>query len=251
MTGEPASPKPKPGSGCKWPSIALIAVTGIISITVLRSCEKLKDIVDAWTSAFGHSTITESFHENIRKVVGTKGDILELATLEADETFARMDAKTTAWNMIYLGTTVSEIRAPAVYRYHLKLSDEWQVTQNGDTCLVVAPVIRPSLPPAIRTDKMEKKSDAGWARFNAAKNLNDLEKSITPMLERRAGNPTHIDQIREPARKAVAEFVKAWAINVRTEAAGIRHIVVVFADEAAARNEEKLQQLPATLDLVP
>ena len=250
MSDEPASPKLS--GGCyKWPSIALVAITGIVCLTLLQSCDRLKAMVDAWTAAFGQTTITESFRENIRKVTGTKGDILELATLEADETFTRMDAKTTAWNLVYLGTTVSEIRAPAVYRYHLKLSDEWQVTQNEDTVVVVAPVIRPSLPPAIRTDKMEKKSAAGWARFNAAQNMGELEKSITPMLERRAGNPTHIDQVREPARKAVAEFVKVWALNNPSQKPDIRHIVIVFADEPAAKTPETLQKLPATLDLVP
>ena len=250
MTAEPASPKLS--GGClKWPSIALVAITCVVCFTLLRSCDRLKAMVDAWAGAVGHTTITESFRETIRKVTGTKGDILELATLEADETFTRMDARTTAWNLVYLGTTISEIRAPAVYRYHLKLSDDWQVTQNGDTCLVVAPIIRPSLPPAIRTDKMEKKSEAGWARFNAAQNLNELEKSITPMLERRAGNTTHISQVREPARKAVAEFVKTWALNTKSPTTQIRHIVVVFADESAGQTPEALQQRPVTLDLVP
>ena len=250
MVDEPASPKLS--GGCyKWPSIALIAITGIVCFTLLRSCDRIKAMVDAWTSAFGETTITDSFRENIRKVTGTKGDILELATLEADETFTRMDARTTAWNLVYLGTTVSEIKAPAVYRYHLKLSDDWQVTQNGDTFLVVAPLIRPSLPPAIRTDKMEKKSAAGWARFNSAQNLTELEKSITPMLERRAGNPTHIDEIRESARKAVAEFVKTWALSSKTQPPEVRHIVVVFVDEADAKKPEALQQRPVTLDVVP
>ena len=78
-------------------------------------------------------TITDLFQENIRKVTGTQGDILEVATLEADETFTRMDAKTLAWNLVYLGTTISEIRAPAIYRYHLKISDKWTLTTNGRT----------------------------------------------------------------------------------------------------------------------
>jgi hypothetical protein len=247
MFKPPASPKLS--GGClKWPSIALIVITAILCGTALKGCDRLKAIVDAWTSAFGRSDISTSFRENIRKVSATHGDILELATVEADETFTRMDAKNIVWDLIYLGTTVSEIRAPAVYRYHLKLSDGWQISQHEDTCVVIAPVIRPSLPPAIRTDKMEKKTQAGWGRFNAAENLQLLEQSITPVLERRAGNATHLDQIREPARQATAEFVKTWVVK---DMPSVTRIVVVFADEPAAQAPQELRARPATLNLVP
>lgn len=244
-----SSASPKPSGGClKWPSIALIAVTALLCFTALKGCDRLKAMVDALTSTLGRSDITTSFRESIRKVSATRGDILELATVEADETFTRMDAKSIAWDLIYLGTTVSEIRAPAVYRYHLKLSDDWQISRHEDACVVVAPVIRPSLPPAIRTDKMEKKTQAGWGRFNATENLRLLEQSITPVLERRAGNPSHLDQIREPARQAAAEFVKTWVVK---DMPTVTRIVVVFADEPAAQAPQDLQSRPTTLKLVP
>ena len=248
-----AAPPPPPArtSGClKWPSIAAVLIVGIVSLTVLRGLDRFGSLLGFLGNAGGKQTITESFHENIRKVAGTQGDILELATLEADETFTRMDAKTVAWNLVYLGTTVSEIRAPAVYRYHLKLSDKWAVTTQDSTCVVIAPAIRPSLPPAIRTDKMEKKSEAGWGRFNAAENLAELEKSITPTLERRAGNSTHIDSIREPARLAVTKFVKAWLLTHQQQS-GIDKIVVLFPDEPAAKDCSAARQAAVPLSLVP
>jgi hypothetical protein len=237
-------------AGClKWPSIAAVLIVGLLCLTILRSVDKLGSTLGFLHGAGTQQTVVDSFRENVRQVTGTQGDILELATLEADETFTRMDSKSLAWKMIDLGTTISEIRAPAVYRYHLKLSDQWTVNTQGRTCVIIAPKILPTLPPAIRTDRMEKKSQAGWARFNSAENLSELEKSITPTLERRAGNPTHIASIREPARLAVAQFAKAWLLRHQEQLA-IDKIVVAFIDEPAAKDAAAISKLPTTLDLV-
>ena len=237
-------------SGClKWPSIALVLIVLIVSLAVMRSCDQLRDVLSGLQKVMGAGVkedITASFRENLLKITATKGDILEVATVEMDETFTRMNMKTLAWNLVYLGTTISEVRVPAVYRYHIKLSDDWKVTVEGDRCLVIAPIIRPSQPPAIRTEKMEKKSVAGWARFDAAQNMTELEKSITPSLEARAGNTSHIDRVRDPARKAVAEFVKTWLLSNPKQ--DVKHITIVFADEPAAK-DAKLVPPMATLDV--
>lgn len=239
-------------SGClKWPSIALVLMVLIVSLAVMRSCDQLRDVLSGLQKVMGAGVkedITTSFRENLLKITATKGDILEVATVEMDETFTRMNMKTLAWNLFYLGTTISEVRVPAVYRYHIKLSDDWKVTVEGDRCLVIAPIIRPSQPPAIRTEKMEKKSVAGWARFDAAQNMTELEKSITPSLESRAGNKSHIDRVRDPARKAVAEFVKTWLLSNPKQ--NVKHITIIFADEAAAK-DAKLVPQAATLDVQP
>jgi hypothetical protein len=80
---------------------------------------------------------------------------------------------------------------------------------------------------------MEKKSEAGWLRFNAAENLAALEKELTPTLEKRAGNKAHLDQVREVARKSVAEFVKAWLLTEgKIHQEDVRSITVIFSDEA-------------------
>lgn len=240
------------GSGClKWPSIALVLTVLIVSLTALKSCDALRETLAGIQKLVGggvQQDITTSFRENLLKITATKGDILEVATVEMDETFTRMNMKTLAWNLVYLGTTVSEVRVPAVYRYHIKLSDDWKVNVEGDRCLVIAPQIRASQPPAIRTEKMEKKSVAGWARFDAAQSMTELEKSITPSLESRAGNASHIDRVRDPARKAVAEFVKTWLLsNPKQE---VKHITVIFADEPGAK-DAKLAPQAATLDVQP
>jgi hypothetical protein len=82
---------------------------------------------------------------------------------------------------------------------------------------------------------MEKKSEAGWLRFNAAENLTTLEKELTPTLEKRAGNKAHLDSIREAARKSVAEFVKKWLLDSSSNGSSekpVRSITVIFPDDA-------------------
>ena len=250
MSERPATSSPR--SGClKWPSIALVLIVLIISLALMRCCDQLREVLTGLqivTGAGVKQDITSSFRENLVKITATQGDILEVATVEMDETFTRMNMKTLAWNLVYLGTTISEVRVPAVYRYHIQLSGDWKVTLEGDQCLVIAPSIRPSLPPAIRTEKMEKKSVAGWARFDAAQNMSELEKSITPSLEKRAGSASHIDRVRDPARKAVAEFVKTWLLSHSKQ--DVKHITILFADEPAAK-DAKLAPPTATLEVQP
>ena len=197
---------------------------------------------------FQKQSITEAFRENVKRIASSHGDVLELATLDTEETVTKYDTKT-LFDAIYLGTTVAEIRAMVVYRYHLKLSDEWNLKVENGRCVVVAPAIRPSLPPAIRTETMEKKSEAGWLRFNASENLAQLEKEMTSILERRASVPGKIKHVREASRLSVAKFVQHWVLKERKEQGEIREIVVIFSDEPAAANPAEALKQPATLGL--
>jgi hypothetical protein len=187
-----------------------------------------------WSSGWSQQQITQSFRENLRLLSPTQGDVLELATLEMEETATSMDHRS-LFDMISLGTTVSEIKVPVVYRYHLKLSDSWQLNVKEGHCVVVAPVIRPSLPPAIRTDQMEKKTSAGWARFNAQEHLAALEKNLTPMAEKRASSEGKMKQIKDASRQAVAKFVQQWFLQQQQWSKDKIHTITVhFADEPAA-----------------
>ena len=112
-----------------------------------------KQIPDA-AEKFKTGTITHTFIEHIPEVSSTNGDVLELTTSRSDEIFSRSDSKKIAWDTIYLGTTVSEIRVPATFRYHIRLSDPWRLAAKDKVCIVLAPAIRPSLPTAIDTSQM-------------------------------------------------------------------------------------------------
>jgi hypothetical protein len=192
------------------------------------AAEKAEEIAGRFMSG----NITKTFEAAIPEVFSTGGGNLELATAEKIETFRTHDDRLVLWDSVWLGTTVSEIRVPVTYRYHLRLSEPWQLEVSNQTCIVVAPPIRPSLPPAIHTDRMEKKSEAGWARFNASVQMTELERGITPTLRHYAGDHRHINLVREECRKTVAEFVKTWLLKEehwRTDR--FSAIKVVFSDE--------------------
>ncbi|MEE8522930.1 MAG: hypothetical protein V3T72_03280, partial [Thermoanaerobaculia bacterium] len=131
-----------------------------------------------------------------------------------------------------LGTTVTEVRVPVTYRYHLRLSDPWRLEVSEHTCIVYAPEIRPTLPPAIHTEGMQRHLDESWLRFDGAEQMEALEKSITPRLRQMAGDPRHVALVREQSRKTVAEFVRNWLLQEQHwRDDRFRVIKVIFPDE--------------------
>lgn len=244
------STAPRRRSGCfTFVFLTLLAVLllgGIVAWKLVDTGFGLKWLAEN----LQQQTISEAFRENVKRISSTNGDVLELATLDMEEAITRFDTKT-LFDTIYLGTTESEIRAMVVYRYHLKLSDDWKLAVENGRCVVIAPAIRPSLPPAIRTDTVEKKSAAGWMRFNAAQNLVDLEKEMTSILTRRAAGPSKIRHVREAARQSVAQFVQQWILNGHKHQpeGEIQDIVVIFPDEVAATDPAEARKQSATLRL--
>jgi hypothetical protein len=61
-----------------------------------------------------------------------------------------------------------------------------------------------------------------------------LERSITPTLTARAGEAEHIALVREPCRRRVAEFVRAWLLREdQWRDDRFAAVTVTFADEPA------------------
>lgn len=230
-------------------TVVIIAVLALVAY--LKTARGLKDSVDKVFSAapeiarnFITGNITTTFRESIPHITSTQGDVLELAVFRCDETFKRTDEKWTGWGWVYLGTTVAEIRVPVSFRYHLRLSDPWRLAARDRVCLVLAPRIRPSLPPAIHTAEMERRAESGWARFDKNDQLDELERSMTPTLEQRARDPAHIQLVREACRQSVAAFVKKWLLREgQWRSDRFTSIVVVFPDEASVSTDQDLLQL--------
>jgi len=247
----PAAPAHGPWAAWRWP-LVVIAVALFALIAFIVSLKTTKQVYDETmdragrgidkaaaaardiAARFQRGTITETFTAAIPRLQDTGMGNLELATAEATESFTRADSKTIAWDLLYLGTTETEIKVPVTYRYHLRLADRWRLDVSNQTCVVYAPAIQPSLPPAIHTDRMEKKSERGWARFNVGEQMNQLEQSITPTLRRYAGDPRHMRMVRETCRMTVAEFVKNWLLQEDHWRQDRFHsIKVIFPDETA------------------
>lgn len=190
---------------------------------------------------FQEGRITTTFIEGLPDAASTQGNILELAISENQEFFRREDSKLTLWGYLDLGTTVSEVRVPVTFRYHLRLTDPWRLSVRGNVCVVAAPRVRASLPPAIHTDRMEKSTSSGWGRFNKGENLAELERGLTPMLEERASDPRHLRLVREECRKSVAEYVRNWlAREDQWRRDRFTAVVVVFEDELPPGKEAPL-----------
>lgn len=187
-----------------------------------RSAEKFKT-----------GTITETFHAEFPVFHSAGFGRLEVGVSEATETFKKSDVRKAVWDWVYLGETIAEIKVPVTYRYHLDLGEDWALAVADKTCIVRAPALKPSLPVAIHTDRMEKQSASGWARFDGSDQLEALQRTITPTLNQNASTPEHINNIREAARDVVARFVRAWLMREEQwNDDKLTSIIVIFADES-------------------
>ena len=209
-----------------------------------QGAKNFADFARDIATRFNRGIHEESRTEGLTKVDGKLG--LELATSEVVENFRDSDKKYTAW-FVYLGETSYEINVPATFRYHLDPVGKWEIRVKDQACFVIAPPIQPSLPVAIDTARIEKRGSNGWARFDKPDKLDELERKITPELAVRAGDRAHIDQVRDQARRSVAQFVRTWLLHEdmwRSDA--FTSVVVVFADEVS-----QTEQRPPTVTLEP
>jgi hypothetical protein len=172
--------------------------------------------------------ITTTAHAERVVVMPTAGGRLEVAAVHARETFARSDPRLLL-GRIDLGTTVSEVRVDATYRFHVGMQWAWPLRVVGKTCLVRAGAVEPTLPVAFDTATVERRTSSGWARFDKRENLRALESSLTQLLAERA--PLYRDRAREAGRGVVEAFVLEWLVRERQWARDPEHRVVVLFDE--------------------
>jgi hypothetical protein len=247
---DPIPRRPSTASTVAW---ALVALAGLGLVGYLATLYGARNAAKSAmegaagiAARFKTGTITTTFTERLPEVRATRGDILEVATYRGQEELRREDSLNTFWDMVPLGTTVSVIRVPATFRFHIRLSDPWRLAARDHVCIVRAPAIRPSQPPAIHTDAMEKSTESGWARFNKADNLEILERSLTPELERRASALARQALVREACRTAVAEFVKTWLLKEdHWRRDRFSTVIVLFPDEARDDSDEALRATAA------
>ena len=253
----PSEDSHAPSSGFsqwRWPVVILTIATmvlvayiysiktakGVAENTIRNTQETIRNIGEsAITIAenFQQSKITHTFAEFLPEANDAGEGRLEVATLENTKIFKRTNKRTILWDKISLGTTVTEIRVPATFRYHLKLADRWKLEVRDQQCFVIAPMMLPTTPVAIHTDKIEKRSERGWARFNKDDQMDALMKTITPRLTSQASSDSHVNLVREHARKTVAEFVRQWLMKEdHWREDRFRTITVIFADEAEAQD---------------
>ena len=214
-------------------------VTGTASIAVIAALAYaakrhalLKQGDSEAPKQFTNENITASFVAAIPSI--TRELNLEVATATQTETFTQTSRRTLLWGWLDLGSSVVQVRVPVTYRYHIPLREPWELRVREQTVIVRAPLLRPSLPPAIHIDQIERLTVRGWCRGSPRALLQRLERQITPMLSEYAANPKQLNQVREASRLSVAEFVRLWLEREgQWQPGGFTAIQVQFADEAA------------------
>jgi hypothetical protein len=258
-----ASPAPThgrrmPGTAF-WVFLTFVVGALIVYLSFLRQVERTVDkttgtvdkVIDTAKGAavelvklFQPEEVIKTFHEwrELTVASGT-GSHLEIATAEASERFSRTTNFEVFGKKLPMSTSVSEITVPATYRFHIDLNDDWNLTSDGKRLVVRAPRVRPTLPVAFDTGRVEKKTSSGWVRWDADDDLADLEKGITGELAIRAADPDTIAKIEDEGRIAVARFVRTWLLTREAWGDGrFEEIVVIFEGE-----EESPDVLPQTL----
>jgi hypothetical protein len=134
-----------------------------------------------------------------------------------------------------------QVQVPVTYRYHPRLRDAWHLEIKHRRLIVHAPVVRPSLPPAIHTDQLTTLAVRGWARGSTNGLLTELQQSLTPTLSQFAGDGRHLELVRPQCRASVSEFVRLW-LEREGQATRITAITVIFADEPLKQLTTKNQK---------
>ncbi len=142
----------KPVHILRWPAVILLL--GLVAYLAMYQIGKTlgdsgraatqavrdlgENVVDI-ASAFRTGTITNTFISAIPSFAPDSGARLELVAFEAVETLRSTDELRVAWDLIPLGTTITEIRVPVTYRYHLRLDEPWLLEVEDQSCFVHAP----------------------------------------------------------------------------------------------------------------
>ena len=192
---------------------------------------------------FGIPAVQASHESRDMVVMRTPGGLLEVSTISAEERFDSTTSHTILG--VPVGKTVAQIKVPAVYRYHIPLAKDWKLRVTGDTLVVMAPAVRPSLPVAIDTGKLEAFSTGLWSPLTGTEAVRSLQKSITATLATKAATPQLILLQRDSARQTVSEFVQKWVVDqARWKDAKAPTVLVFFEDEFLGRKAAPLLSGP-------
>jgi hypothetical protein len=199
-------------------------------------------------SRLWRQTVTESFRSRTLRIQATRGNLLEVAVARNTETLSRRSDLRWPGSDVVIPFTEgeTEIRVPAVFRYHVALDGSWQVRLERDGTLdVVAPPLQPTLPVAFDSSGWTTRSGGGvFSVFRLGQEAAALNGAVTRTLAERAIATAGRDEVREAGRRSVAGFVRDWvAEEGQWGGDRVAAIRVRFPDETGSPAAE----IPATL----
>lgn len=199
---------------------AFLIASLVINAILFAQWNRIERTHEQWGASIDHV-----------EVIRTKGGLLQVSTIHSPETFNA----TKPHNILGfdLGATTTSIRVLATYHYHIALAPEWKVRVRPDKSIVViAPAVKATLPVAIDTATLERRSQGLWSILTGEFELDELQKTITATLGKKADSPSYVNFQRDAARKTVTEFVNKWLLT-QDHLKKVRGnpVKVYFADE--------------------
>ncbi|MDF1814393.1 MAG: hypothetical protein P1V20_19465 [Verrucomicrobiales bacterium] len=232
--------------------IVIMIVAGVGSFLYLtdKGMSMTKDTILEVVRGFKPKRVINGFNEwRELQVKGTEGNILEVATGEESVELSRESSVEMFGKTVPLVTASSKIIVPATFRYHIDLLGQWDMIEKDNRLYVIAPPLKPSLPIAFDSTKMEKINGPGWAKFISSANMNELEKTITPELQIRAEDPENIKLYEEEAKKSIAKFLQTWLSFEGAWANGKFEEIIVFFEGDVVDTEAKEVEPHATIEI--
>jgi hypothetical protein len=88
------------------------------------------------------------------------------------------------------GTTSTEIRLDATYRYEIVLRDRWNIylDETRRVAFVVAPAFQAQIPVAVDSRSVQEWTASGWGRFDKWDQLEALRREVSPWFAARRGS---------------------------------------------------------------
>lgn len=244
-------PKAGRGSALYWIVLLLVGVLAAVIYllyvgfgTMADSAARTVATVETVAEKFRQGTIENTFRQAIPEIFPLGSGRLEVAELSGEISLSKQDELRLFWDQLPLGTTRSEMKVTAHYRYHVPMDEPWSIEVEGHSCIVYAPRLMPTLPPGLDLNTLEWETKRGWMRFNTDEVKDALRQDMGQHMQSAAYR--NLSLVREPARQVIAEFIRQWLLREdHWRADRFSSVQVVFADE----DRQALRKLSPVLEL--
>ncbi len=210
-----------------WAILLLLLLLGCRQL--LQTFQRGRETLDTTLAGFTQENLSHKWESYLTHLRHAGQGRLEVAVLQTQEIVSRSEETRWFWGLLPLGQETVEIRVPVIYRFYLDLAQPWEFRTHENVCLVFAPDLQPTLPPAILTQGLEKRIDRSWLSFSADRHLEELEKNLSLYLSRKAHTWTPF--VADQARYTVKAFLLSWGQGENIGFSGNSVLQVVFPHE--------------------
>lgn len=166
------------------------------------------------------------------RVVRTPGGLLEVATLQKQESFAWQIAWACPYNLCgFMPAANSQITAEAHYTYRIPLAGHWVLEKVSNDPLkyrLQVPKLEPKLPVAVRLASIQI-LNRGNMLAPPGLGQQKMQTYLEPLLESRAKSAAYLRGQEADARKTVEEFARKWMPDGESKIPSNATIEVVFS----------------------